>query len=88
MQDPTCPRPTPGTARRRVLMLAVALLAVLIVTILWSANRSRRAEVNRLVELLSLREGMTVGEIGLEAAGSPSRSHNASARLDASIRRS
>jgi protein-L-isoaspartate O-methyltransferase len=45
-------------------MLAVALLAVLTVTILWSANRSRRAEVSRLVELLSLREGMTVGEIG------------------------
>jgi ubiquinone/menaquinone biosynthesis C-methylase UbiE len=64
MNNPTGPRPTPGTARRRVLMLAVALLAVLIVTILWSANRSRRAEVNRLVELLSLREGMTVGEIG------------------------
>ncbi|RPH63917.1 MAG: methyltransferase domain-containing protein [Acidobacteria bacterium] len=64
MKDPTGPRRTPGTARRRVLMLAVALLAVLIVTILWSANRSRRAEVNRLVELLSLREGMTVAEIG------------------------
>jgi ubiquinone/menaquinone biosynthesis C-methylase UbiE len=64
MKDPTGPRPTPGTARRRVLMLAVALLAVLTVTILWSANRSRRAEVSRLVELLSLREGMTVGEIG------------------------
>jgi precorrin-6B methylase 2 len=34
------------------------------VTILWSANRSRQTEVNRLVELLSLREGMTVAEIG------------------------
>ena len=44
--------------------LAIVLLAVLTATILWGAGRSRRAEVNRLTELLPLREGMTVAEIG------------------------
>ena len=43
---------------------AIVLLAVLIATVLWSADRSGRAEVNRLAELLSLREGMSVAEIG------------------------
>lgn len=64
MKDPTGSRLALGTGPRRVLILAVVLLAVLMVTILWSANRSRQAEVNRLVELLSLRQGMTVAEIG------------------------
>ena len=64
MKDPTRSRLALGTGPRRVLILAVVILAVLMVTILWSANRSRQTEVNRLVELLSLREGMTVAEIG------------------------
>jgi precorrin-6B methylase 2 len=52
------------TTRSRVLMVAGVLLAGLIVTALLTTTRSRRAEVSRLVELLSLREGMTVAEIG------------------------
>jgi precorrin-6B methylase 2 len=36
----------------------------LVAVVLLLANRSRRAEVHQLTELLSLREGMTVGEIG------------------------
>ena len=64
MTDPTSPRLAPRTTRRRVLVFAVVLLAVLMATMLRSADRSRRAEVNRLAELLSLREGMTVAEIG------------------------
>ncbi len=64
MTDATSPRLAPRTTRRRVVVLAVVLLAVLMATMLRSADRSRRAEVNRLAELLSLREGMTVAEIG------------------------
>lgn len=65
MMDPTSARPVLRTARRRrMLILAVVVLAVLTATMLWSAGRSRRAEVTRLAELLSLREGMTVAEIG------------------------
>jgi predicted methyltransferase len=50
--------------RRRLLVLAVVVLAVLTATMLWSARRSRDAEVTRLAELLSLRAGTTVAEIG------------------------
>lgn len=64
MTDPTGSRFALRTTRRRVLVVAVVLLAVLMATMLSSADRSRRAEVNRLAELLSLREGMTVAEIG------------------------
>lgn len=64
MTEPTVSRIARRTTRRRVLVIAVLLLAVLVATMLRSANRSRQAEVNRLAELLSLREGMTVAEIG------------------------
>lgn len=64
MTDHTGSRLAPRTTRRRVLVVAGALLAVLIATMLLGAERARRAEVNRLAELLSLREGMTVAEIG------------------------
>jgi len=52
------------TTRSRILIVAGVLLAALMVTALLTATRSRRAEANRLVELLSLREGTTVAEIG------------------------
>lgn len=48
----------------RVLVVAGVLLAALVAATLLGTDRSRRAEVNRLAELLSLREGMTVAEIG------------------------
>lgn len=57
-------RRTPPTRRRRMLVGAGAVLTLLLATALLPAERSRRAEVQRLTELLSLREGMTVGEIG------------------------
>lgn len=41
-----------------------AVLAAIAVTVFVLAHRSRLAEVSRLTELLSLREGMTVAEIG------------------------
>ena len=52
------------TRLSRVLIVAGAVLAILTATVMWRADRSRRTEVNRLAELLSLREGMTVAEIG------------------------
>src|SRR3972149_7392681 len=52
------------TTRSRILIVAGVLLAALMGTALLTATRSRRAEANRLVELLSLREGTTVAEIG------------------------
>jgi ubiquinone/menaquinone biosynthesis C-methylase UbiE len=49
---------------RYLLLLAGLLLALVTAAMQWSGARSRRAEVARLAELLSLREGMTVAEIG------------------------
>lgn len=64
MSDSAGSRLVPRIAGRSVLALAVVLLAVLVATTLRSVDRSRRAEVSRLAGLLSLREGMTVAEIG------------------------
>jgi precorrin-6B methylase 2 len=47
-----------------MLVFAVVVLAGSTAAMRWSANRSRRAEVTRLAERLSLHEGMTVAEIG------------------------
>lgn len=52
------------TKRPRMFVGAGVVFAVLVASALLLADRSRRAEVHRLTELLSLREGMTVGEIG------------------------
>jgi protein-L-isoaspartate O-methyltransferase len=52
------------TPRARALIVAGVLLVALIVTALLTTARSRRVEVNRLAELLSLHEGMAVAEIG------------------------
>ncbi len=49
---------------RRFFLLALVLLALVMAAMQWSAARSRRAEVARLAELLSLREGLAVAEIG------------------------
>ncbi len=57
-------RRAPMTKRRRMFVGAGAVLAAVVASVLLLADRSRRAEVDGLVELLSLREGMTVGEIG------------------------
>lgn len=54
----------PTTRRRRLVLLGVVALAVAFVTVPRWTDRSRRAEVTRLVELLALREGMHVGEVG------------------------
>lgn len=48
----------------RVFVVGSAVLAALVATVFLLTQRSRRAEVSRLTELLSLREGMTVAEIG------------------------
>lgn len=40
------------------------MLAALVATVFVLTHRSRRAEISRLTELLSLREGMTVAEVG------------------------
>jgi precorrin-6B methylase 2 len=50
--------------RRSLLIVAGGVLMALLATLPWTLDRSRRAEVDRLGELLSLREGMTLGEIG------------------------
>jgi ubiquinone/menaquinone biosynthesis C-methylase UbiE len=47
-----------------MLVAAGVVLAALVGTMLLLADRSRRTEVHRLGQLLPLREGMTVGEIG------------------------
>ena len=48
----------------QVLIIGGAVLAAVAATAFVLAQRSRRAEVNRLAELLPLREGMTVADIG------------------------
>jgi precorrin-6B methylase 2 len=48
----------------RALIIGGAVLAAVAATTFLLAQRSRRAEVSRLAELLSLREGMTVADIG------------------------
>jgi precorrin-6B methylase 2 len=48
----------------RVAIIGGAVLVAVAATAFLLAQRSRRTEVNRLAELLSLREGMTVAEIG------------------------
>jgi precorrin-6B methylase 2 len=48
----------------RALIIGSAVLAAVAETTLLLAQRSRRAEVSRLAELLSLREGATVADIG------------------------
>ena len=48
----------------RALIIGGAVLAAVAATAFVLAQRSRRAEVNRLAELLSLREGVTVADIG------------------------
>jgi precorrin-6B methylase 2 len=62
---------TPAESRRprravwvRALVIGSAVLAAVAATTFLLAQRSRRDEVSRLVELLSLREGMTVADIG------------------------
>lgn len=52
------------TIRSRVLVVAGVLLGALVAAMLLAADRSGRAEADRLAELLSLRDGMTVAEIG------------------------
>lgn len=54
----------PATTRRRLLVLGVVALAVTVLAVPRWTDRSRRAEVSRLVELLMLREGMHVAEVG------------------------
>jgi precorrin-6B methylase 2 len=48
----------------RALIIGSAVLAAVAATTFLLAKRSRRAEVSRLAELLSLREGTTVADIG------------------------
>jgi precorrin-6B methylase 2 len=48
----------------RALIIGGAVLAAVAATTFLLAQRSRRAEVSRLVELLALREGTTVADIG------------------------
>jgi protein-L-isoaspartate O-methyltransferase len=48
----------------RALIIGGAVLASVVATGFVLAQQSRRAEVNRLAELLALREGMTVADIG------------------------
>jgi precorrin-6B methylase 2 len=48
----------------RALISGSAVLVAVTATAFLLAQRSRRTEVDRLAELLSLREGMTVAEIG------------------------
>jgi len=48
----------------RVLIIGGAVLAAVAATAFVLAQRSRRAEVNQLAELLSLCEGVTVADIG------------------------
>jgi precorrin-6B methylase 2 len=48
----------------RVFVIGGTVLAAIAATVFVLAHRSRRAEVSRLTELLSLRQGMTVAEIG------------------------
>jgi precorrin-6B methylase 2 len=48
----------------RAAIIGGAVLVAAAATAFLLAQRSRRTEVNRLAELLSLREGMTVAEIG------------------------
>jgi precorrin-6B methylase 2 len=48
----------------RALIIAGAVLAAVAATTFLLAQRSRRAEVSRLAEVLSLREGTTVADIG------------------------
>jgi precorrin-6B methylase 2 len=50
--------------RTRALIIGSAVLVAVAATAFLLAQRSRRAEVDRLAELLSLREGMTVADIG------------------------
>ena len=64
MTDHAVYRPAPWSKRRRMFVGAGAVLAAMVAVVLLLASRSRRAEVHQLTELLSLREGMTVGEIG------------------------
>lgn len=51
-------------ARTRALIIGGAVLVAVAATAFLLAQRSRRSEVNRLAELLPLREGMTVADIG------------------------
>jgi precorrin-6B methylase 2 len=51
-------------ARTRTLIISGAVLVAVAATAFVLAQRSRRAEVNQLAELLSLREGMAVADIG------------------------
>ena len=48
----------------RVVIIGSAVFVAVVATVSLLAQRSRRDEVSRLAELLSLREGMTVAEIG------------------------
>jgi ubiquinone/menaquinone biosynthesis C-methylase UbiE len=64
MTDQSVYRSAPWGERRRMFVLTGAVLAALVAVVLLLAGRSRGAEVHQLTELLSLREGMTVGEIG------------------------
>ena len=54
----------PRSRRARVLVLVGAVLVIWVAAMLLSAARSRGAEVGRLADLLDLREGMAVAEIG------------------------